>query len=504
MQTISPGSYWHALSPDRGGGYPPLDGDRRVDVAIIGGGITGLTTALHLKEAGRRVVVLEAGRVGDGTTGGTSGHLDYHPEEGFETLLKRTREDPARTMVRARREAIDQIEQWCRKFQIDCDFVRVPAYLYTESADGLRAMERQFEAARRLGAACEMSREIPLPFRCAGGVRLDGCARFHAMQYLRGLAGHVHGDTVSIHENTRVLHPPQDGEPCTVETKSGKVQADVVVAATHSAFHGICSIDLRVAPYQSYVLEVEVDESTGDALFWDDAEPYHYTRWSGSGGPNSLIIGGADHKTGQGGDERRPGHDLEQYVRERYRLREIRHRWSSELFEPDDGVPYVGRLPSAGHVYVASGFSGVGLTWGTAAGRLLADQLLGRRNPLTDILKPSRIKPLAEGAEFIKENLNAARRFVMDRFGGESINSLDEVAPGTGKLVKYNGRLLAVYREQGGELHVRRPQCTHAGCIVQWNEAEHTWDCPCHGGRFSACGERIYGPPPKDLDLDRG
>ena len=503
MQTISPGSYWHATSPAPGPAYAPLHGDQRVEVAIIGGGITGLTTAQHLKDAGRRVVVLEAGRIGDGTTGGTSAHLDYHPDEGFVKLIKRFGEEPARTMVQARRDAIDQIEQWRQRFQIDCDFVRIPAYLYTESDGGLRSIEKQHEAARRLGATCEMSREVPLPFRSAGGLRLEGCARFHVLQYLRGLAQHIHGDSVTIHENTRVLQPPQDGEPCTLETPTGRVQADVVIAATHSAFHGICSIDLRVAPYQSYVLEVEVDDSTGDALFWDDAEPYHYTRWTGSGKPNSLMIGGADHKTGQGGDERQPYRDLEHYVRDHYRVRDVRHRWSAELFEPDDGAPYVGRLPSAGHVYVASGFSGVGLTWGTAAGRLLADLLLGRRNPLAEILKPSRIKPLAEAPEFIKDNLNVARRFVMDRFGGESIGSLDDVAAGTGKLVKYNGRLLAVYREDGGALHVRQPQCTHAGCIVQWNEAERTWDCPCHGGRFAATGERIYGPPPKDLAMDQ-
>ncbi|HUG89636.1 MAG TPA: FAD-dependent oxidoreductase, partial [Planctomycetaceae bacterium] len=454
--------------------------------------------------ARRRVVVLEAGRIGDGTTGGTSAHLDYHPDEGFDRLARNFGDEQARTMVEARRTAIDQIETWCREFEIDCDFARVPAWLYTESPGNLKSLDAQCDAARRLGLECERRDEVPLPFRCAAGVRLGGCGRFHALNYLRGLASRIDGDPVTICEDTRVLSPPEDGEPCTVETASGKVRADVVLAATHSAFHGICSIDMRVAPYQSYVLAVDVDDAVADALYWDDADPYHYTRRAASGEPNRLIIGGSDHKTGQGGDEREPYRALEQYVRDRYHVRGIPHGWSAELFEPDDGAPYIGRLPSADHLYVASGYSGVGLTWGTAAGRLFADLLLGRHNPLAAIVSPSRIKPVAEAPEFIKENLNVARRFVMDRFGGESITSLEEIAAGEGKLVRYTGKLLAVYRDDAGALHIRQPQCTHAGCIVQWNEAERTWDCPCHGGRFAATGERIYGPPPHDLALDQG
>jgi glycine/D-amino acid oxidase-like deaminating enzyme/nitrite reductase/ring-hydroxylating ferredoxin subunit len=503
MQSISPGSYWHATSDASPQRFASLTGDLRTEIAILGGGITGLTAAMHLKNAGRRVVVLEAGRIGDGTTGGTSAHLDYHPEEGFDKLVSRFGEDQARMLVEARWAAIDQIEAWCEQFEIGCDFTRVPAWLYTESKDGLRGIEKQCDTVRRLGMECEMVSEVPLPFRCAGGLRLGGCGRFHALRYLRGLAARVHGDSATICENTRVQRPPQDGEPCVLETSSGKVQADVVIAATHSAFHGICSIDMRVAPYQSYVLSVEVADTLPDGLYWDDADPYHYTRRAASSEPQRLIIGGEDHKTGQGGDEREPHARLEQYVRERYQVRRVEHRWSAELFESDDGVPYIGRLPSADHLYVASGFSGVGLTWGTAAGRLLADLLLGRENPLSRIVSPKRIKPLAEAAEFLKENLNVARRFVMDRFGGESVDSLNEIAAGEGRLVKYNGKLLAVYREDGGALHVRQPQCTHAGCIVQWNEAERTWDCPCHGGRYSATGERIYGPAPRDLALDQ-
>jgi Rieske Fe-S protein len=247
-------------------------------------------------------------------------------------------------------------------------------------------------------------------------------------------------------------------------------------------------------------MTVRVEQELPDALFWDDAEPYHYTRRATTDDPGLIIVGGSDHKTGQGDDERDAFHHLERYVRQRFAVQKIEQRWSAEFFEPADGLPYVGRVPSMKHVYLGTGYSGTGLTFGTVAGRLLADLVLDRANPMSDIFSPSRIKPLAAGGSLIKENLNAAKHFVLDRFTGDSIESLEEVPPGKGRLVKYEGKQWAIYRDDEGAIHVLSPVCTHMGCHVQWNEAEKTWDCPCHGGRFSCLGERLYGPPPKDLE----
>ena len=489
-------SLWEDTAPPQTD-YPPLKGDVVADVAIIGAGITGLTAAMHLADAGKRVVVLEAARVGSGTTGGTSAHLDTMPDQGAGVLIQDFGEAAARAVTEARMSAIAQIESWCRKLSIDCDFRRIPAYAFSESAEGAEELTDECENARRLGLDATMVGQPAMPF-AHGACRIGNQARFHSVRYVQGLAKALHARGVAIHESSRA-QPPTDGEPCRVETPGGRVSATDVLLCTHTCYMGITHVDTLIAPYQSYVLTARVAERIPDALYWDDARPYHYIRLASSDDPRLLVVGGADHKTGQGGDEREAFARLETYVRERFDVASIEHRWSAEYLEPADGLPYIGRILTASHVYVAAGFSGTGLTFGTVAGKVLADLHLGRESELAKIFSPSRFKPLAGAANYLSENMNVARRFVADRFGGDSIDSLDEVRAGEGRLVRHRGSQWAVYRDQQGAIHVLSPVCTHAGCRVQWNEFESTWDCPCHGGRFSALGERLYGPPPKDL-----
>lgn len=502
MDYISPDSLWVKDKDQVVTASPAtetLDPNMHVEVAIVGAGITGLTTALHLTLAGKRVAVLEAGQIGAGTTGGTSGHLDTLPEQGFARLIDDFGRSNAMLAVAARKEAIDQIETWCADFAPSAEFARVPGYLYTEVAERAASFRKTEAGLRRLGLDASMVEQVPLPMHSPAAVRVERQARFHPLQYLRGLAAAIEGQSGSLHVHTRVLKQPQDGSPCRIATNRGELLADEVVLATHSAFLGISQLDLRVAPHQSYVLAAEVEDTPDDALYWDDASPYHYTRRASPDAPQRIIVGGEDHKTGQPGDSHDPFAALEQYVQQRWQVRAITHRWSAEFFEPADGLPLVGRVPLSKHVYAATGFSGTGLTWGTVAGRLIADLILGRHNPLVEVLAPSRIKPFAAAANFVRENTNIACRFVADRFAGEQIDSMATLQPGQGKIVRIDGKPIAAYRDAEGQLHLLSPVCTHAGCIVHWNTAEQTWDCPCHGGRFAATGERIYGPPSADL-----
>jgi glycine/D-amino acid oxidase-like deaminating enzyme/nitrite reductase/ring-hydroxylating ferredoxin subunit len=489
--------YWHTTSSPAPH-YPALDREVEADVAILGGGITGLTAAMHLSAVGKKVVVLEAGRIGAGTTGGTSGHLDAMPDQGAGKLIADFGESDARAVTRARSGAIDQIEAWCRELDVNCDFHRVPAFTYSETAEGAAALEDECDAARRLGLDVALAAPAGLDF-ARGGFRIEGQARFHALRYLRGMAEFLHRQGVAIYENSRAA-PPKDGQPCELEAGRGRVLAQDVLLCTHSCYLGISPIDLRIAPYQSYVLTARVDTGLPDALYWDDVKPYHYVRQSSSDDPSLLVVGGADHKTGQGGDERVAFQHLEDYTRDRFHTERIEHRWSAELFEPADGLPLIGRAPFSNHLYLGTGYSGTGLTFGVVAGRLMADLVLGRKSAVAEILSPSRIKPMAAAGTFVSENLNVARRYVTDRFRAQSVETFNEVRNGEGRLVRYRGKQWAVYRDDQGTLHVLSPVCTHAGCHVQWNEFEKTWDCPCHGGRFAPSGERIYGPPPADLE----
>jgi glycine/D-amino acid oxidase-like deaminating enzyme/nitrite reductase/ring-hydroxylating ferredoxin subunit len=501
MDWLSPDSYWHATSAsDERPQFDRQEGNAEAEVVIVGAGITGLTTALHVQAAGLRVMILEAGRVGAGTTGGTSAHLDAVPDQGADELIRKFGEASARQITAGRMAAIDQIETWCREFEIDCDFRRIPAYFYSESESGAKTLMKQADSLRRLGLSLERAAAVDLPFAGYGGLRIDHQGRFHSLRYLRGLARVFHGRGGVIHEHTPV-QPPAGKAEASVETAHGRISASRgVVLCTHSPFLGPSQFDARVAAYQSYVLTARIAEEIPDALFWDDAEPYHYLRRAASDDPHLIIAGGADHKTGQGGDERESVRQLEEYVRERFTVEAIEQRWSAEFHEPDDGIPYIGAVPRADRLWMSTGYSGTGLSYGTMAGRLLSDLLLERENPLAEIVRPSRVKPLAAAKRFVTENVNVAQRFIGDRVTADSIQSLQEIRSGQGRLVRYRGRALAAYRSEDGHLHTLSPACTHMGCFVQWNEQEHTWDCPCHGGRYTATGERVYGPPPRDLE----
>jgi glycine/D-amino acid oxidase-like deaminating enzyme/nitrite reductase/ring-hydroxylating ferredoxin subunit len=493
-------SYWHETAGEQARHYAPLEEDIDVDVAILGGGITGLTAAVHLKAAGRRVAVLEASQIGSGTTGFTSGHLDATTDLPLSRMVFDFGQAAAAAVATANREAIDQIEARCRQWP-DCEFRRIPSFQFTESVSGLDGLQRQCTAARKLGYNCWFTRQVPLPFPCVGAIETAGQGRFHPQQYLQRLAAEVHGEGSAVYENT-AASPPADGSPCEVQAAGARVRAKEVFVATHSPFLGISQLEFRVFPYQSYVIAARVDDPVQDALYWDDADPYHYIRVASAAEPDLLIIGGADHKSGQPLDERERLADVERYAEEHFSVRAIEHRWSAQFYVPADGLPHVGRVPGNEHVFIATGYEGTGLTWGTVAGTLVARMILGQRHPLDEVLSPGRLTLMASAKDVIAENLDVMRRFAVDRFAGERIAD-DEVPAGTGRLISRNGRLVAVYRDPSGSLFRLSPVCTHAGCIVHWNEAERTWDCPCHGGRYTAEGRRFYGPPVNDLQADR-
>jgi glycine/D-amino acid oxidase-like deaminating enzyme/nitrite reductase/ring-hydroxylating ferredoxin subunit len=474
----------------------PLEQDLHVDVAIIGGGITGLTAARLLKEAGKRVAVVEGLEIGAGTTGFTTGHLDASTDEPLSRMISYFGEESARRVVGASRDAINQMENWCGSFG-DCEFQRVPSFQFTESPSGMEALRQQGSAARRLGLRASIVQYVPLPFSCAGAVRVEQQGRLHSMRYLYHLAKEVHGEGSAVFENTSAK-PPDGGERCTVETTGGTLTASSVFVATHSPFLGISSLEFRVYPYQSYVIGVHVEDPIPDFLFWDDADPYHYIRLASTGDPSLVLVGGEDHKTGEERDERKCYEALERYAHDRFAVRSVEHHWSAQHYHSADGLPLVGRVPGNENIYVATGFAGTGLTLGTVAGRLVANLILGRTDPLEEILNPGRLTLLASAGELVSENLDVIRRFVGDRFG-PTLDSPTEVPPGKGAIVAVEGKRIAVYCDPSGRLYSFSPVCTHAGCIVHWNDAERTWDCPCHGGRFTAEGKRFYGPPPRDL-----
>lgn len=488
-------SLWTTTAPGRR--FPALAGDMTVDVAVVGGGIAGLTTAWFLRKAGKKVVVLEMNRLLTGQTGQTTAHLTELLDTPYSTLRSDFGEKGARMAAASSRAAIEQIAALIQELGVDCGFQRVPMFRYAETERELRELEREVEAANAAGLRARFTRDVPLPYPVKGALRLEGQALFHPRAYLLAMAERLEAEGCSIFEDTRVVDV-QDGLPCRVITDRGTVIATDVVEATTTPLNKLF-LHTKLYPYRTYSVAGPLEGPLEPGLYYDSRDPYHYIRTQRVDGVDYLIVGGEDHKVGHEEDTDKHFAALEAYTRRNFPVTRITHRWSGQVIEPADGLAYIGRNSASRHTWVATGFSGTGMTWGTLSAMLLSDLILGRENPYAALYEATRVKVKAGAKDFLQENADVAFRFVVDRLSRPEGHQLSEVAPGEGKILQVDGQKVAVYREESGACHAVSPVCTHVGCHVHWNSAERSWDCPCHGARFSPTGKVLNGPAVKDL-----
>ncbi|RKH62871.1 FAD-dependent oxidoreductase [Corallococcus llansteffanensis] len=489
-------SLWTVTTPPRD--FPRLPGDLAVDVAIIGGGMAGLTTAWLLKRAGKKVAVLEMHRILSGQTGQTTAHLTELLDTPYTTLLQDFGDKGAHLAASSVRAAIEQIASLVESLSIRCGFTRVPGFRYAETERELRELLLEVSAARQVGLLASFTKDVPLPFPVKGALRVEDQALFHPREYLLGLADRIPGDGCHVFENTKVVDL-FDGTPCRVVTEHGTVTAQTVVEATTTPLNRV-AMHTKLYPYRTYAVAGPLTGPLEPGQYYDSRDPYHYIRTQQVDGVPYAIVGGEDHKVGAEEDTASCFAALEDYTRKHLPVKDITHRWSGQVIEPADGLPYIGRNVGSRHVYVATGFSGTGMTFGTLAGMLLSDLILGNENPYAALYDAGRVKPRAGAKDFLQENADVAFRFVADRLAKPDGHHLADVAPGEGRILEVEGRKVAVYREEDGTAHAVSPVCTHLGCHVHWNNAERSWDCPCHGGRFSPTGRVLNGPAVKDLE----
>ncbi|HEX9161584.1 MAG TPA: FAD-binding oxidoreductase [Thermoanaerobaculia bacterium] len=372
-------SLWLATSESSA--YAPLRGSVHADVAIAGAGITGLTAAVLLKDRGKRVVVVDKERVGSGETGHTTAHITEAIDARYYEIARSFGKDAAKLVASSMRAAIDQIESFVRSYSIDCQFRRVPGYLYTEKRSYVAEVKREARAAAEAGLNIELLDDTPLPFLTRAAAKFVNQAELHPRDYLAGLAARVHGDGSSIFETTRVVDI-REGEPCVVECEEGTITADSVFIATNVPIAGFQSLHVKDAAYRTYALAYEFGGQHPDGLFWDTADPYHYTRWQQTKAGTFMIVGGEDHKAGKDQDSEERFSRLQQYTTDLWSAQPLRYRWSGQIIEPVDGLPYIG---GSGNLYASTGYAGQGMTFGTVGALIVADLITGRHNAWAEL-----------------------------------------------------------------------------------------------------------------------
>ncbi len=495
MNTHPTTSLWQSDFPPLH--FAPLAEDVRVAVCVIGAGIAGLTTALFLARAGKKVVVVERGGIGSGETGRTTAHLASALDDRYFRIERLHGATGARIAAESHSFAVDEIERIAWEERIDCDLVRLPGHLFLGEGDSAKLLEKEYASARRAGLSVEWLAESPVPSFAKGPwIRFERQGQLHALKYLRGLAETLRRLGVPVHTDTAVTEV-RSGEPVVARTESGhRIEADILVCATNTPFLDRFAMHTKQSAYRSYVIAIESPRGgLPFGLYWDTESPYHYVRYAGSVNESGfLVVGGEDHKTGQpgsGGPE--PWHALEGWARARIPgLGAVRHRWSGQVEEPEDYLGYAGKNPGRPeNEFIITGDSGNGMTHGTLGARIVSDLALGMTNPWAGLYSPSRIT-MRSAPEFVRENGNAFLQY-RDHLLPRGHHP-ENLGPGQGAVLRAGLRPVAVYCDEARRLHSCSAICPHLGAVLRWNSEERTWDCPAHGSRFDADGRVLNGP----------
>ena len=478
--------------------FKTLSGDLKVDVAIIGGGITGISAAYNLAKAGKKVAVLEAHQIGEGATGYSTGNLYCTiGSPGLHSLLQKFDVQTLKHVAQSREAAVNFIEQRIKEFNIECDFKRVSWNLYTEDESEKSFIEKEKDAAQQAGIS--VSENVTFPAKVVHGFSVANQAQFNPLQYVVALAKAIESPQCLIYENTKAVDF-KEGDVCTVTTEHGIVTAEKIIMATHTP-KGVYFVHTSLGAYREYAVAVTLNGTYPQpGVFWDVKNGEHYSMrvYDTTTGPVLMALGEM-HKVGQKEDSNACFERLTQFLKNRFDVKSVEFKWSAQQFKAADGIPFIGLSTGNDKTYIATGFSADGLTYGTLASMIISDKILGIENEWSKTYDASRLTPLASAKEFLKENMNVAAVMLKDWVAKANAKTFTEVHAGEGKIMEVDGKKCAVHRNSSGQLNVMSAVCPHLGCVVHWNNAESSWDCPCHGSRFGVDGTVLEGPAIQDL-----
>lgn len=493
------GSLWIETTKNKSN-FKTLNGNEETEICVIGGGLFGLTTAYYLTKCGKKVIVLEKGEIGSKVSGNTTGKITSQHDLFYAHLIDDYGEDYAKKYLEANEKAIENIKQIIKEEQIDCDFSMQKSYVYTTKEDEVLEIQKEVAVVNKLGKNAKFVNKIDLPIKIKGAIEFEGQAQFHPRKYMLGLANSIEKQN-KIYQYTTVTDVEKNGEKYKVYTDKGSVEAKYIVMASHFPIINMPGFYF-VKMYQStsYLIAVETKLQLPQGMYINVKEPMYSFRTANYNGKEILLIGGVGNKTGEPIEDNSHYEKLEKKAREMYPDCKILYRWNTRDCISLDKIPYIGEFSNLmKNVYVGTGFKKWGMTSTNVAANIVTDKIMGNKNKYEEIFTATRMKPIKnrwEVENILKQTVNS---IALNKFKIEPY-SIEQIKNDNAAIIEINGDNIGVYKDAKGEVYAVKPNCSHLGCLLSWNNLDKTWDCPCHGSRFDYMGRNIYEPAIKNLE----
>ncbi|HLQ72464.1 MAG TPA: FAD-dependent oxidoreductase [Bacillota bacterium] len=481
--------------------FSSLQEDIQADVSIIGAGLTGITAAYLLAKEGKKVALIEADDILNGTTGHTTAKITAQHGVIYDELITHTGKNNARLYYEANKNALAFITDTINELGINCDYSKQDAYIYATTALAKDKIAKEAKAYKKLNIPGTEIDELPIPITIKNGLVMPDQAQFHPLKYANELINEVIRLGGTVYEQTTAVNVETGEKPTVLTRNNCRIQADYILQCTHFPFYeGLGLYSTRMYAERSYVLAAKTKEPYPGGMYISTDEDTRSLRPVRIDGEDMVLIVGAAHKTGQGKKDTMDYYKmLETFGEQTFGIESIPYRWSAQDLTSLDKLPYVGPLTSEqSNIMVATGYRKWGMTNSTAAAHVLTDMVMKRKNTFSQMYTPSRFHATPSIKTFLKENGNVAAQLIKGKLGTIRKDA-DDLAPDTGAVTMIDGQRKGIYKNGDGEVFLVDTTCTHVGCEVSWNQAEKTWDCPCHGSRFSYTGEVIEGPAEKPL-----
>lgn len=482
--------------------FSTLDKNIESEVCIIGGGIFGISTAYYLSKYGYKVVLVERDKIASKVTGHTTAKITSQHGLIYHYLLNQYGKDFARKYYLANQKAIGNIEKIINTNNIECDFKKQTSNVYTTNTSEIAKIEEEIKALEELDIEARKIEDSPLPFDIVSGIEFQNQAQFNPIKYISGLVNKIKENKGLIFENTTCYDIKKEGSGYICYTKNNEIKTKYVVIATQYPFINFPGIYFaKMYQSSSYVIGIDTKTKLFDGMYINIQSPIYSFRTAIDDGKEILLLGGLDHKTGENIEYKDSYGLLEEKAKEWYPNCEIKYHWSTRDCITLDKIPYIGEFSNIlPDVYVGTGFNKWGMTSSNVAARIITDKITGKENEYEEVFKATRVNPTVNKDEVKNMVSQTAKSLVVERLKGSSKENIENMKQETGQILEIDGEKVGVYKDIEGKVFAIKPVCTHLGCILNWNNADKTWDCPCHGSRFDYTGKNINNPAIKDLE----